>query len=977
MVRLLLDGGSDSSYIRSSVAEELGLKSTGKGTFSCIGFQERAEEPRQYDKVRVNLESRFGDGPLSLDMWSTTQLCSPLPATSPPKVPSALPDLMADDFEGGEVDILIGIDNLYHVVLWDQVDLGDGLRAIDTVFGYVVHGRHDVGSSDQPCRRVNHRCQVERMWDLDTVGISRKEEPDSVSEPKCQPQWNVEEGRYEMGLIWRSHDRPVANLEATRIRTRRMVGKLTEEKIRLYDEQIKEMLSTSVKEEVPAVDTSHRTDKPGEKELTDDHALVTVPTGEQVKETDGSTAGNDAPVDDGIRSIVSTPAKTSEEGAPTAFFLPHRGVFRKEKLRIVFDGSAKDGAGKSLNDYLEPEDNLLLKLPAVVLNFRGGAVGFQSDIKAAFHQVAVKSEDRQYLQFLWSELQLRFARVPFGISCAPFMLLKTIETHLGKYETSDPELCSKIRAGTYMDDICATFHTRQEAEKEMDRMQEMFGAANMQLHKSRVSGDSTPDSGVLGMIWRTETDQLAIIVPDLKCPMTKRELLSAVSRTFDPLGALAPWVIGRKALFQKLWKELPSVKWDDPLPDKLQKEVRAWWRNSSDYRIWFPRALSPAQQEPEDGVFHVFCDASMQAYCAVVYVVTGQESRLVMAKSRLAPLSPNLTIPRLELMAAFVGAKLMNFIMETLKLDDPTVTFWTDSTDVLYWLWNRKPRKVFFENRVSTILGMSRPEQWKHVKGSENPADLGTRGISLAAVARSEVWWIGPPHILGRSPCERLEVAELQLSSEAQREDKTENIQKIVVTAKTAAHPTTENRLFDITGCSSLKQAVERTAWIKRFVFNARRRQEDRRYGPLTSEERRQALDFWIREAQEHAYHSELSCIKKGALLPVGSSLTKLRPELRDDGVLCAIPHTHEPPLPILPEFAHITMLIIDEAHRRCFHQNTRVTLALLSAEYLVRRRSVKRVVNTCARCRRYKGLNYQPADGGLPSFRTEPSRPL
>ena len=34
-------------------------------------------------------------------------------------------------------------------------------------------------------------------------------------------------------------------------------------------------------------------------------------------------------------------------------------------------------------------------------------------------------------------------------------------------------------------------------------------------------------------------------------------------------------------------------------------------------------------------------------------------------------------------------------------------------------------------------------------------------------------------------------------------------------------------------------------------------------------------------------------------------------------------------------------------------------------------------MVDTCSRCRRYKGLNYQSADGGLPSFRTEPSRPF
>ena len=103
--------------------------------------------------------------------------------------------------------------------------------------------------------------------------------------------------------------------------------------------------------------------------------------------------------------------------------------------------------------------------------------------------------------------------------------------------------------------------------------------------------------------------------------------------------------------------------------------------------------------------------------------------------------------------------------------------------------------------------------------------------------------------------------------------------------------------------------------WIKRFVFNARHMRAERKSGPLTPEESRQALEFWIRETQENAYHSKLSSIKKGDLLPVGSPLTKLLPQVRDDGVLCAIPRTHEPILPVLPEFAHISMLIIDEAH--------------------------------------------------------------
>ena len=197
------------------------------------------------------------------------------------------------------------------------------------------------------------------------------------------------------------------------------------------------------------------------------------------------------------------------------------------------------------------------------------------------------------------------------------------------------------------------------------------------------------------------------------------------------------------------------------------------------------------------------------------------------------------------------------------------------------------------------------------------------------------------------------------------------------MTATVTSDPDKKERLFDITGCSKLKQVVERTAWMKRFVHNARHPKEERRTGALTPGERQNALEFWIREAQQNAYHTEIACMKKRELLPPGSSLVKLRPQMSRAGILCATPRTNEPPLPILPELAHITMLIIDEANSRCFHQNTRVTLALLSAEYLIRRRAVKRVVSTCARCRRYKCLRYQSTDGTLPSFRTEPSRPF
>ena len=900
----------------------------------------------------MNLKSRFGRCSESLAVWSTEQLCSPLPTVPLPPVPSDLE--MADDFEGGDVDLLIGLDHLYRIVLWEQLELSEGLRAIETIFGYVLHGYHDGGKRGTPQHRCFHSRQVESMWDLDTVGIRVGEISEKDPSSYLQPVWDEEENRYQMGLVWMSEERPVSNEGGTRVRTTRMTDRLNKEQKNDDDGQIMGMLNDAVIELSPPKEDQIRTEL-----------------------QDPSEQGNKSLP--GPRDGTREPKSRSEDRCGMAstsagFFLPHHGVRKRNKLRVVFDGSAKDGIGRSLNEYLDQGDNLLAKLPSVLLNFRSGTIGCQADIQAAFHQVAVCKRDRKYLQFFWSGLCLRFARVPFGLTCSPFMLLKTVIVHLSKYEESDQDLCGLIQSGIYMDDICLHFGTKEEADLGMSRTREIFADANMKLHKVRMTGDHSPAASVLGLAWDTQNDQLAVVIPEFPCPSTKSELLSAVAKTFDPLGLLTPWLIGGKILFQRTWKDMPDANWDDPVNDEIQVAIKSWWRDSTNQAVFFPRPLT---SESPTAVWHVFCDASERAYCAAIYVVSGEESRLVTAEGRLAPLRPGLTIPRLELMAAVIGARLMTFIKESLHLENPTVTYWTDSTDVLYWIRNQKQRKIFVHNRVSTIRQLTEPERWNYVKGTENPADLGTRGISVQTMKTSRSWWAGPPFLTQVSdPSCTDGQLKLELSSEAQREDRSETPSRGMAPAKIMLNTQEEGVcLFDITECSSLQMVVNKTAWVSRFICNARKARPDRLTGPLSSEERCKALEFWIREAQSRAYIAELKSLRAKTLLPKGSALTKLKPRLNENGVLCAVPRTGEELLPVLPEFAHITTLLIDEAHRRCFHQGTRSTLAILSADYLVRRRSVLRVVGTCRRCRRYRGMPYRASDGGLPSFRVEPSR--
>ena len=49
-------------------------------------------------------------------------------------------------------------------------------------------------------------------------------------------------------------------------------------------------------------------------------------------------------------------------------------------------------------------------------------------------------------------------------------------------------------------------------------------------------------------------------------------------------------------------------------------------------------------------------------------------------------------------------------------------------------------KQVFLANRAAEILENSSKDQWRDVKGVENPADIGTRGMSIEVV--KEFGWL-------------------------------------------------------------------------------------------------------------------------------------------------------------------------------------------------------------------------------------------
>lgn len=84
---------------------------------------------------------------------------------------------------------------------------------------------------------------------------------------------------------------------------------------------------------------------------------------------------------------------------------------------------------------------------------------------------------------------------------------------------------------------------------------------------------------------------------------------------------------------------------------------------------------------------HGFADASKSAYGACVYIrAVDNETKihinLLCAKTKIAPLKTQ-TIPRLELCAALMLARLISTVECALDTNINSVTYWSDSTIVL------------------------------------------------------------------------------------------------------------------------------------------------------------------------------------------------------------------------------------------------------------------------------------------------------
>lgn len=250
----------------------------------------------------------------------------------------------------------------------------------------------------------------------------------------------------------------------------------------------------------------------------------------------------------------------------------------------------------------------------------------------------------------------------------------------------------------------------------------------------------------LGMQWNVASDEFQYDINASNIhKVTKRGILSALAKIFDPLGILGPVTLTAKLLMQRVWQL--NLAWDESVP----VDVHTAWTQYESQLTTIRKFKIPyyviCKREINYHV-HGFSDASEKAYGACVYArsigAQGQVYTLLCSKSRVAPLK-TITLPRLELCGALLLAQLMDKVLKAIRFKPERVYYWTDSTIELQWIketdrtWN-----IFVSNRVNEIHRLSSASNWYHVSTEYNPADHVSRGLSPSSLIKSGLWWSEP-----------------------------------------------------------------------------------------------------------------------------------------------------------------------------------------------------------------------------------------
>ncbi|XP_026478309.1 uncharacterized protein LOC113384765 [Ctenocephalides felis] len=381
---------------------------------------------------------------------------------------------------------------------------------------------------------------------------------------------------------------------------------------------------------------------------------------------------------------------TGEDFDNKYYFLLHHPVFKDgnvNKIRVVFDASCKTSTGLSLNNVMHTGPKLQQDLFSILIRFRCHLYVFVADIVKMYRQIKVRDADANLQLIIWRDSPqkrldiYKLNTVTYGTSCAPYLAMRCLKMLSEENSVKYPLASQTLDRDCYVDDIITGASSEQELGQLKLEVCSLLKLGCFQLHK-----------------WSSNSRSLLGDVPKEQQNLSATDF-SEQNNTVKTLGlSWNPVEDIFKISYSNVFITSTDTKRSkDALPDELQDSWNDFRHHLSCLEgLSVPRCLF--KQVPVSIQCHGFADASLLAYGACVYLRATYEDgsiscHLICSKSKVAPLK-QVTLPRLELLAALLLAKLYRHVMA--KELTPAV-------------------------------------MWKHVSSKDNPADIVSRGVRIAS----------------------------------------------------------------------------------------------------------------------------------------------------------------------------------------------------------------------------------------------------
>ena len=870
LVRVQVDNGSTITLVNRHIADALDIRGPRVTLLmeNTCGKKQKCPNERSVSFRLRNVDGSYTTR--SIPSYTVPQICSKIePIRVTPSSHEHLKVKMTETLpheKPQEIDVLLGEPDSTHILTGEirrgKNDTACSLKAIGSKLGYWLAGEQP-SRANQP--RVKYTVlhtrvsppveEIQDFWKHENIGIEPPNDDEMTLDEKLSLEKMEQTAVYDpvkkywtVDLLWIDKKIPYTGTTEAKAVARRM------EQILKSDPAKAAQMNAAF------------------KELKDSGFTAELP-----------------------------PEAEFEQGC---YFVQIHGVFRDSvttKLRLVLNCSSTHPPDKkSVNDFLLKGVLYLKDLTHLLLKWRLGKIAWTGDLSKFYLRIRLTEDAKRYHRFYWRNCDsskpfkiYSYQRVCFGYKESPFKAMWVMKKTAEMFKDDFPEAHDVLQNDVYLDDVVSTSEDSVSCANVIKDIVTVLAKADLPMHKIIASDPSvTADlpeemkakdtkTKVLGVGWDSLKDTISVNVnlDEIAKPvLTKRGLLQQLARTFEPIGYLSAFLMTGKLLMAKTFQTPTPLGWDDPLPDDIRMPFLKFLAELKELKEFeVPRRCVSSDFVPSH--LAVFSDASKVGISSVAYLCSKDaagnvQASLVFAKSRVVDRSQKWTIPRLELAAALLGARVGKYVKEALNIKK--CFYFSDSDCTLFWI-RESPlsMRTWVANRLKELQLLTSPNDWWYCPSADNPSDLGSRSCSLAELRSSDIWWKGPPWLSSSTEKWRRTSqtkSEAQVKAETAAERKPETKAKILQT--TVVKEDEEDVLtFDkfIKLHSSYSKTVKQVCIINRFFSWLCRKNVNHPYTwnfndkIINAKEFRQGEDILFRRAQQESFQEEYKILKKNA----------------------------------------------------------------------------------------------------------------